>query len=229
MRDRAAESVLLQGDETKLVLHGREARREASRATANDHHIEDVRVDQVPLVFLHGFDCLAALFDRVANEAHAAQFAGNENAGNVGLEILIDVGNIDPPPLGAKNQGDGVDRADRLAGAVPDAMRGLHQFGLAADQSENVPFGAGPDARSASDTFRRVDDGMQRRRLGQAGFFGRDELGDAVEFHFLARCNVDGQEAEQRDRIGEDGVNGHQSVSSFHSIRLIGLACGMRV
>ena len=66
--------------------------------------------------------------------------------GTLVWKFSIDVGNIDASPLGAKNQGDCVDGAGRLAGAVPDAMRGLHEFSLAVDESENVSFGAGPDA-----------------------------------------------------------------------------------
>src|SRR5664279_4756775 len=121
MRDGSAESVLLQRDEAELVLHGRQACREACRTTADDHDIKDAGLAD-PLRFSHRVDRLASLFDCVANEAHAAKFTRDENAGNVGLEILVDVRNIDPAPFGAENERYCVRGTGRLAGPVSDAM-----------------------------------------------------------------------------------------------------------
>ena len=117
--------------------------------------------DRRPPQLSHGIDRLASLFDCVSNEAHATEFAGDEDSGDVGLEIGANIGNVDAALLRAENQRDRVARANLLAGAVTDAMAGLDQFGLSVDQSQNVALGTGADASAAAHTFRRIDFRMQ--------------------------------------------------------------------
>jgi len=102
MRNGTAEAVLLDRQETKLVLHGRKTRGKARRSgpTIIRRNLGEVDVQVVS----YGFDGLAPLFDRVANEAHAAKLTSNEDPRNVCLKIRFDMRNVDASPLGAKNK-----------------------------------------------------------------------------------------------------------------------------
>ncbi|MFC6689502.1 hypothetical protein ACFQBU_18225 [Jhaorihella thermophila] len=69
---------------------GSETGRDPRRAGADDHHVQHpAACARAPGDSRHR---LPALFDRVANEPHAARFPGNVDARHVGLEIQAERG-----------------------------------------------------------------------------------------------------------------------------------------
>ena len=109
--------------------------------------------------------------DRVADEAHAAEFARDEEAGHVGLEGGRDDGEFDAALFRAEDQRDGLRGAGGGAGAVADAGGGVHHLRLAIDEADDGVLGTGRDAGAGAAAEREVDVGMQRRGLGEAGLF----------------------------------------------------------
>ena len=91
-----------------------------------------------------GVDRLAALLRRLADQPHAAQLAGDEQAGHVGLELRRYLRDVDAALLGAEHERDRVVRAAGRTGAVADACGTVHQHGLAVDDAQR-PFGTGRD------------------------------------------------------------------------------------
>src|SRR5262245_62236100 len=128
-----AEAVLLEGQEAQLVLQGGKTRSKTGwPGTDNDHVVTLGR--PTPGQLAYGFDRLGSLLDRIANEPHATELAGNEDPWNVGLEIRRHMGNIDASTFRPENKCDRVVRAGGTAGAVTDAVGGLDQLGLSVDQ-----------------------------------------------------------------------------------------------
>ena len=158
------------------------------------------------------FDRLPSLFDGIANQAHAAQFAGDEDAGHVCLEVFVDVGDVDTACLGAEYECDGVDGANCLARAVADAMRRFNQRCLAANQSDDVAFGAGPYAGAAADAFRGIDDRMQRGRFEQTGLSRRGELRGTVRLAPLPRDHVGSPYADHWGGVDNEQIESHASL-----------------
>jgi hypothetical protein len=96
--------------------------------------------------------------------------ASDIDAGNIGLEVGPDHGQIDTAGFAAEDQGDGIERAGRFAGPVADALTGLDQLRLAIDDAENIALGAGVHARTAAHAFCGIDKGVEGRRFVEAAF-----------------------------------------------------------
>src|SRR5215472_2944628 len=158
--DGAAKAVLLDGDVAQLVLHCGEARRKAGRTGADDHDVVAVGLAEV-VQLAHRLHRLASLLDRVADQPHSAELARNEDARHVGLEVAADMRDVDAALCGSEDQGDGVGRARRPAGAVTDAFRRLDELRLAVDQPEDVAFRTGVHTCAATEAEPRIDLGMQ--------------------------------------------------------------------
>ena len=128
-----------------------------------------------PFELRDGFDRLATLLDRLANEPHAAKFPRDEEARHVGFEIRLDEGNVHSALGGAEYEPYRVVWARRHARAVANACTRVHQLRLAADDAYCI-LGAGGDAGHRVEAAKRVDDGVQRRGFVESGF---DRLGEA--------------------------------------------------
>ena len=124
----------------------------ASRSGADDDYIVCVG-RSTPVLFFHGIDSLAALFDCIPNQSHATEFTGDEYTGHVCLKIRANIGDVDAALLRTENQRNRVARANVLAGTVADAVAGLDQFCLSVDHAKDVAFGAGADASPAAYAF----------------------------------------------------------------------------
>src|SRR6266566_1709983 len=168
---RAAQGLLLLDQLVlEFVLDRAEAGRDARRTGPDDHHIVfqgaglDRGADRVKR--------LAPLLGAFADQAHAAQFARDVDAGHVGFEIGVDLRDIDTALFGAEHELDRVDRARRQARSVADAVGGIDQFGLVVDDAQRV-LGAGFHARRRSDAPGRIDDRVQGWRLHQSLLDGR--------------------------------------------------------
>src|SRR2546425_1578837 len=148
----------------ELVLDRAEAGGDTRRTAPDDHHVVLHRAGLQDGA--HRFNRLAPLLGAFADQAHAAQLAGDVDAGHVGLEIRIDLRDVDAALFGAEHELDRIDRAGREAGAVPDAMGRVDQLGLVIDDAQRV-FGARLHAGRRSDAPGRVDDRVQRRGLHQ--------------------------------------------------------------
>jgi hypothetical protein len=170
VEDRAAQRVLLLDDAVAQALVDRaQARREAGRPRADDDHVELAVVTRRLGLAARGdrLHRLAALLGGLADQAHAAELAGDEQARHVGLEIGLQQRDVQAAFLGAEDQRDRIERAGRMAGAVADAGRGVDQRGLAVDHAQRM-LGADLDAGAGADAQGGVDDRVQRRRLVQA-------------------------------------------------------------
>jgi hypothetical protein len=120
---------------------------------------------------VNGLHRLAPLLERVANETHPTELAGDEDARHAGLEARRQQRDLDAPPLGAEDESDRFDRARRAARAVTDAVGRAHELRASADDAEHVMlrlFRTDLHAAAATDAARRIDDRMQGRRLPQA-------------------------------------------------------------
>src|SRR5579871_2675302 len=156
MRNGTAKAVLFDRQKAKLVLHGCKARGKTRRSGAHNDHVIALQ-RSASGQFSYGFDGLPSLLDRIANEAHSAEFAGNEDPRNVCLKIRPDMGNVDSSALRAEDERNCVVGASLAAGAVTDAMRGFNELSLAVDQPENIPFGASANTGATAQTFRWID------------------------------------------------------------------------
>ena len=76
--------------------------------------------------------------------------------------------------------------------------------GLAVDEAEDVAFGAGADARAAAHARARIDHGMQRCGLGQAGLDGRRPDSLRPDLLALSRSNVDIPNAKEWSAVERD-------------------------
>jgi hypothetical protein len=147
---RAAQGVLFDGLILKAGLLRRQTRSQAGGPGADDKNVQDSAAFHTCLD-----DCLQgllALTERVLDEPHAAQFAGDVDSRHIRFEIRFEQRDIDAAPLGSQHQRDGVERTDCLAGSVTDAIGGPHQHRFAADQTQYLVMrllGAGFDARTA--------------------------------------------------------------------------------
>ena len=170
VRNSAAEGLLLDGAITQALLLGGQGSGETCGTCADDHDIQ-------PVAALHaGKLCdevhrLHALADRVADEAHAAELACDEEAGHVCLECWRDDGQFDAALLRAEDERDGLRGAGGGAGAMADAGCGVDDVCLAIDEANHSVFGAGCHACGRAAAERQVDLRMERGWLGEAGLF----------------------------------------------------------
>ena len=138
------------------MLHGGERAREARRPPAHDDY---VRVWSPPdaVELSDRVDRLLALRDRIRDEPHPAELAGDEDPRDAGLKGWAEHGNIDAARFGAEDERDRIGRARRPTGPVADTVGRADQLGLALDEAENTAFRASVDAGRATDTPIRVN------------------------------------------------------------------------
>ena len=152
----------------RFVFDCCEASRKAGRSTADDEKIEDVGPSDAPQL-AYGADRLTPLFDSVAHESHATQLAGDEDAGNICLKVLIDVRNVHSSTFSSENERDGIDGQAVLQAPCPMQCEGSTKLGFAVNQSQDFAFGAGSHAGAAAETFRRINGRMKGGGLKQSG------------------------------------------------------------
>ncbi len=218
--DRAPQRVLLLDElVAHLVVDGGQAGGQPGRAAANDEHVEFGLGAFLLADRVHG---LAALLGGLADQPHATEFAGNEDARHIGLEVRRHVGNVDAALLGAKHQLDGLHRAGRHAGAVPDAGRRVDQHRLAIDHAQR-PFraglGAGPRAHAAARIHHRV----QRRWLHQTGLHGLLQFGRVGGVDAPLAPQVQGHHQQNDGDVDQDVVHGSNDGLSGPAQRTQGL------
>jgi hypothetical protein len=180
--DGAAEVALLDQQHAAARRHQAEGRRDPGGTGADDDGVEVVADAAAGRARDRGRR-LAALLDRVADQAHAAQLADHVDAGVRGLEVGVDRGQLDAAVGGAEHQRDGLDRARRHAAAVADAGERVDQVGAAVHQADHVVLGAGPHARARADAGVDVDRRVDRRRhqiVAEVGDVGGDAGGAVV-------------------------------------------------
>ena len=202
------------------MLHGRKARGQAGRSTPDDDDVERLPVAG-PGRLADRIDRLPSLFDGVAHQAHPAQFAGDVDSGHVCLEVFGDIGDVDTACLGAEYECDRVDGANCLARAVADAMRRFNQRCLAANQSDDVAFRAGPYAGAAADAFSGIDHRMQRGRFEQTGLSRRGELRGTVRLAALPRDHVGSPHADHWGGVDNEQIESHANLYRLLTDRLL--------
>src|SRR5258705_465432 len=174
--DGATEGFLLDGHAAHTLGLRGQCGRKACGTRTDDDQVEAV-ITRPALLGDH-LDRLPSLFERVADEPHPAELPGDENAGHRPFEAGREDRNVDATPLAAKHQLDGIDRTDRLARAVADAISGTHQYGVPVHDAEDRVvrlLRAGLDARAAANAARVINDRVKRRRLGGAGALPRPD------------------------------------------------------
>ena len=164
MRDRSAKAVLLHRQVAHLMRLGRQAGGDSRWPAAYNKHIENVFLAGAAEL-ADGFHRLPALLRGIADQTHAAKLARDEKAGDVGFEILADVGDIHPTGFRAENQRDGIVWAGRAAGAMADALGPVDEFSLAAHKPDDVAFGACRNARAAAHALAMIENRMKRSRF----------------------------------------------------------------
>ena len=105
------------------------------------------------------------LLDGIADQPHAAELAGDEQAGHIGLEVGFDDRQLDAAGFRPEHQRDGVRGTGRLAGAMTDAARGLDQLGgpIIDNAEQGVSrsnLRTSANAGAAAQTLHGVDQGM---------------------------------------------------------------------
>src|SRR5439155_11361539 len=104
-----------------------------------------------------------------------AELAGDEDTRHGGFEGRRHERNVDPAPLAAEDEGDGIDRTRGLARAMTDAVAGAHQMGAPPEEAEDRVvrlLGAGLDAGRAADAV-IGDHRVERCGFRRAGFLLR--------------------------------------------------------
>ena len=166
--DGAPKFILFDHDVAETVRLGGESGGDARRSCSNDDEIELTGL-AMTVQPADGFDGLAALFDGIANEAHAPQFARDEQSGDIRLKGCVNLGKFDTALGCSEHQRNGPGGACFRAFAMAYAMGGGNEFRPATDQAQNVTFGTSLRARAASHAERWIDDGMKCRRLCETG------------------------------------------------------------
>src|SRR6516162_8386429 len=170
LEDAAAERFLLDGDEAHASSHRGQGSREAGRAGADDHQVEQVAA-RLAAAAANGLDRLPTLHECVADEPNASQLTRHEYAGHGRLEARCEHWNVDAAPLGAEHQRDRFHRAGGLAGAMADAIARIDQLRAPANDAENrvvLLLGTSFDARATTDAT-LIDDRVERGRFRTAG------------------------------------------------------------
>jgi hypothetical protein len=93
------------------------------------------------------------LFDRIANEPHAAELSGDKETRNIGLKIRADMGQFDAAGFRSKDKLDRAYRAGRAAGAVTHALAPRDQFRFPLYETDNIAFGTSCYAGTAANTY----------------------------------------------------------------------------
>jgi len=144
---------------------------------------------------------LLALFDGVADQAHATELAGHVETGNIGLEVRADVRQFNAPAFSSEHQGDGAHGTGGAAGAMADAFGRSDQFGLAADQAQHIAFRAGLHACAAANAEQRIDEGVQRGGLIHPAGAGVGQQGHAPALRPATQEQVNDDDEDQRRQI----------------------------
>src|SRR5205085_10050226 len=127
--------LLLEGDELHLRLHGRKRGGDASRARSHDHHVER----PVGAALLRNrAHRLAPLLGGLADQADAAELAGDEEPFHVGLEVRLHVRDLDAAARRAEDEVDRLYRTRGYARAVADAGGRIDLMRLALHDAERL-------------------------------------------------------------------------------------------
>ena len=138
----------------QLVVDGGEAGRQTGWPAAHNKDVQQIGRAAAWLAdaFADRANRLASLLRGFADQAHAAEFAGYENAGHIGLKTRADIGNVDAALFGSENQLDGVKRTGWQASAVANAVGRVDEHGFAIDDAQRplrADLGAGTGANAA--------------------------------------------------------------------------------
>src|SRR5205823_3058226 len=117
--DGAAERLLLDREKAHALGHRGEGGCKARRACTDDQQIEPLAVSGTRAV--DRFHGLPALLQGVADEAHTAQLAGDEDSRHARLELRAQNRNFHAAPLAAEHERNCIHGAYVLARAVTDA------------------------------------------------------------------------------------------------------------
>jgi hypothetical protein len=96
--------------------------------------------------------------------ALAAQFPHDEEPRDIGLEGLLDAGDVNAPLLRSENQLDGINRTVPLASPMSDAVGGTNCDGLTASDADDVLLGTGGETTPCPNAPFRIDDGVEGGR-----------------------------------------------------------------
>ena len=111
----------------------------------------------------------AALLDRVSNQTHAPEFAGDVEAWNIGFVIPRDARDVHAASLRAKDQRDRPVWTDRFTFTVSNAVGRPDQSWSVIDKFEDIVFRAGTGAGAATDTSGRIELRVQAHGYSGAG------------------------------------------------------------
>jgi hypothetical protein len=162
LKHGAPQRILFDGLVVEPQLLGSQRRGQTRRSCADDQDIEGARALHTCLG--DRLERLLTLHQRILDQPHAAEFAGDVDAWHVGFEVRLQHRNIEATPLGPEHQRDRIERTDHLACTMSDAVGWTHEHCLAIDQAQHFVMrllGAGFDACSAAQAFGRVDERMQ--------------------------------------------------------------------
>jgi hypothetical protein len=121
---------------------------------------------------MNRFNRLLSLLQRIANQSHAAEFAGDEDARHIGFELRAHHRYFHAAPRRAEHQRDCFGGTSRFACTVPDAVGRTHELRASTDDAQHMMqrlLGARLHARAATDAARGIDDGMQRNWIDESG------------------------------------------------------------
>lgn len=112
-----------------------------------------------------------AFVDGGLDEAHAAELADDEDAGDVGFEVLLHERDAHSLEHTVVRQDNGLGGTDFGALGVTGAAFGVREDGFAAAEFEGAGFGTFVDATAAANTERCVDErlGLAARRRSRRG------------------------------------------------------------
>ena len=162
MRYRPAQGILLEGRILQALLQRPQRCRESGGTGSDNHHVQHIiNRREITEPVGNRIHRLPALLNRVADQTHTPQLAGNVNPGYVGFKIGGNVRNIHAPFFRAEDQGNGVDRTGRRAGPVPDAIGRRNQFRFFVDNADDILLRAGGNAGGAPHTQAGIDCGMK--------------------------------------------------------------------
>ena len=203
---------LLDGDVTQIAFDRPQRRRQSGRPCANNDHIVWLLVAALEPGDI--FNCPGALPRRLVQQSHAAEFARNEDAGYVGLEMRIKLRNVHAAFFGAENELDRIVRTGLFAGAMADADSRVDQHSFAVDHAE-CTFRTHRNATARSQAQPGVDFGMQGGRLRQSRFDAFIEYFDGRALLLDSATHV-----KEHDQCEEQQIKCVRSIHRLHCYRV---------
>lgn len=150
--------------------------------------------------------------DGVLYEREAAQLASDEKIPDGRFILRRQRGHVGAHAGSGHHHGDGTDRADIGAQAVPDAFETVYDRGFAGNHAENVAFGADRYAGGAADAVFSVNVRVLRARtFGMQSALCGGFLGSRC-FFFHLRHIAEDEESENRGGDQECSKSIHCTV-----------------